>query len=169
MSLPRKIQRLGQYVAGWTLLCWVACQPQDRGKIAFKEEELPEKIDFNFHIRPLLADRCYACHGPDEQTREAGLRLDTEEGAFGPLAESKGYAIVKRSLSQSVAWQRITEQDPKKIMPPPESHLTLSEADKALIKKWIEQGAEWKDHWAFIPPQKMAIPDSFLAKRGNPD
>ena len=168
MLVLKKMWVIGRYTVCLTLLFGIACMSQYSGDEAELERELPDKVDFNFHIRPLLADRCYACHGPDDQTREAGLRLDTEVGAFGQLDESKGHAIVKGSLSRSVAWQRITEPDPEKTMPPPESHLSLSDVDKALIKKWIEQGAEWKDHWAFIPPQKAFLPDSFLVKSGNP-
>ncbi|MFK7925637.1 MAG: c-type cytochrome domain-containing protein, partial [Bacteroidia bacterium] len=68
---------------------------------------LPQKVDFNYHIKPLLSDRCYSCHGPDENKRESGLRLDTEEGAFAALTESKGHAIVGGSLSKSAVYHRI--------------------------------------------------------------
>ncbi len=120
-------------------------------------QKLPEQIDFNFHIRPLLSDRCYSCHGPDENTREAGLRLDQEEAAFAQL-ESGGQAFTKGNLTKSSAWQRIISDDPDFQMPPPSSHLSLSSHDKALIAKWIEQGAKWKRHWAFIPPIQPEVP-----------
>lgn len=117
-------------------------------------EQLPEKVDFNFHIRPLLSDRCYTCHGPDAGAREADLRLDTEEGAFAALTENPGhYALVGGSLKKSEIYHRIYQADPELMMPPPESNLALNEVEKALITRWIDQGAEWKDHWAFIPPQ----------------
>ena len=136
---------------------WVACQPAIPEGISQAYDALPEEIDFNFHIRPLLADRCYACHGPDDNTREAGLRLDLEKEAFARLKESNGYAFVKGSLRKSKAWKRIIDPDPEITMPPPESHLSLSNKEKALIGKWIEQGAEWKTHWAFTPPEKTGI------------
>ncbi|MEL6593614.1 MAG: DUF1549 domain-containing protein, partial [Bacteroidota bacterium] len=117
-------------------------------------QQLPDKVDFNFHVRPLLSDRCYACHGPDEGSREAGLRLDTREGAFAALTESPGhFALVAGDVEQSELYHRIYDQDPERLMPPPESNLVLSDYEKALLSRWIEQGAEWKDHWAFIPPQ----------------
>ncbi|MEL7529956.1 MAG: DUF1553 domain-containing protein [Bacteroidota bacterium] len=126
-------------------------------------DQLPEIVDFNFHIRPLLSDRCYACHGPDAGAREAGLRLDTEAGAFAVLTENPGhYALVGGKLDQSEVYHRIYHKDPELLMPPPESNLVLTEVEKALISRWIEQGAKWKDHWAFIPPQanESSVPRS---------
>ncbi len=122
------------------------------------QASLPEIVDYNYHIKPILSDRCYACHGPDEKTREADLRLDTPEGALQMKLESDNPAIVAGSSSRSEVWHRITSSDPQVMMPPPESHLTLSEYEVALLGKWIDQGAEWKAHWAFIPPQKPQIP-----------
>ncbi len=135
------------------------CQKALPEEVAAAYGELPAQVDFNFHIRPLLSDRCYSCHGPDEGSREAGLRLDIEEEAFAPLQESRGQAFVKGKLAESAAWQRIIADDPAIQMPPPESHLSLSPYEKALIARWIEQGAKWKKHWAFIPPQKPKLPD----------
>ena len=119
----------------------------------------PEKIDFNFHVKPILSDRCFACHGPDANTREGNLRLDTEEGAFAAL-DSLGqqHAIVPGDLKNSSMFQRITSNDPDLMMPPPNSNLTLTDQEIALIAKWIEQGAEWKEHWSLIPPAKPEVP-----------
>ncbi|MBK8505671.1 MAG: DUF1549 domain-containing protein [Saprospiraceae bacterium] len=119
---------------------------------------IPGEVDFNFDIRPILTDRCYPCHGPDEQKREAGLRLDQQSAAFTRLENSGGFAFKKGDLKQSVAWQRIISDDPELMMPPPESNLTLEPHEKAKIAKWIEQGAPWKEHWAFIPPIEPDIP-----------
>ncbi|MEM7659293.1 MAG: DUF1549 domain-containing protein, partial [Bacteroidota bacterium] len=127
--------------------------------------DLPETVDFNFHIRPLLSDRCFHCHGPDEASRSAGLRLDQADAAFGALPESDGHAFVEGNLRKSAAWQRIVSDDPEYQMPPPESHLSLSAREKALIAKWIEQGATWKPHWAFIPPTRPEVPE--IAARGD--
>ena len=121
-------------------------------------QQLPEKIDYNFHIKPILSDRCYACHGPDENAIEAGLRLDTEERAFAALKESEGFAIVKGKPQESELIHRIFSEDEEYLMPPPESELSLSDTEKELLKRWIEQGAEWKQHWAFIPPEKPDLP-----------
>ena len=134
------------------------CHPSLPEEVETAYQQLPETIDFNFHIRPLLSDRCYSCHGPDENSREAELRLDIEETAFAPLPESEGHAFVKRNLNRSIAWQRVISDDPEFQMPPPDSHLSLSAQEKALIAKWIEQGATWKNHWAFTPPIKPTVP-----------
>lgn len=144
----------------YLLAAWMVsgCQSPLPDEVAQAYQELPETVDFNFHIRPLLSDRCYACHGPDENTREAELRLDIEASAFASLAGSGGQAFVKGNLNKSKAWQRIISSDPEVQMPPPESHLSLSNGEKALIAKWIKQGAEWKEHWAFIPPSLPEIP-----------
>ena len=126
-------------------------------EIAFNN--LPESIDFNFHVKPILSDRCYSCHGPDENTRKAGLRLDIEENAFAKLS-SGNYAFVSGNARQSESVYRILNTDPEIQMPPPESHLTLNAEEKAIIIKWIQQGAKWKDHWAFLSPLKPDIPNS---------
>ncbi len=123
------------------------------------EQELPEVVSFNFHIRPILSDRCFKCHGPDEQKREAGLRLDTQEGAFAALGEGKDhFAIVPGKPEKSTLLQRIFSTNPDSVMPSPDAHLELSDFEKKLLKKWIEQGAKWETHWAFIAPQKPDVP-----------
>ncbi len=127
-------------------------------EIALAYEELPEKVDFNFHVRPILSDRCYHCHGPDEQARKASLRLDIEKEAFQALESGNGHAIVAGNARKSQLIHRILSEDPEVVMPTPASKLTLTATEKATIIKWIEQGAEWKEHWAFIPPQKGNIP-----------
>lgn len=114
-------------------------------------EPLPENVDFNFHIRPILVQNCYLCHGPDPSGRKADLRLDTFEGATAALKEG-GYAIVDGKPSSSQLVYRINHEDEDQIMPPPESNYKLTDREKALLEKWIDQGAEWKEHWAFIPP-----------------
>jgi len=117
----------------------------------------PAKVDFNFHIRPLLSDRCFACHGPDAKARKAKLRLDTPEGAYKALAD--GTPIIKpRDPAHSEVIRRITSTDPDEIMPPPESKLSLNQEEIALIHRWIEQGAEYKPHWAFIPVGQIEPP-----------
>jgi len=120
---------------------------------------IPAAIAFNRDIRPLLADRCFACHGPDGNKRISGLRLDRPVQAFGPLPKHpQARALVPGHPEQSVAWQRITSTDPAEMMPPPAYHHLLSAADKTLIKTWIEQGARWEEHWAFVPPVRPEPP-----------
>ena len=136
------------------------CNLDIPNEIVDEMETLPEKIDFNYHVKPILSDRCYACHGPDAKTRKAGLRLDIEEIAFSKL-ESNNQAFSKGDLYGSQSIHRIISDDPEIQMPPPESNLKLSHREKAIIIKWIEQGAEWKEHWAFLPPEKkVASPKS---------
>ncbi|MDW3646724.1 MAG: DUF1553 domain-containing protein [Bacteroidia bacterium] len=122
--------------------------------------QLPDKIDFNFHVKPILSDRCYACHGPDAQKREADLRLDEYESAFASLKSGAGFAIVAGDVDESQLSHRILSTDPEFMMPPPESNLSLTEKEKAIILKWIDQGAEYKDHWAFAKPVKTEIPET---------
>ena len=135
-----------------------SCHPLIPDEIRKVYGDLPDQVDFNFHIKPILADRCYKCHGPDENTREANFRLDLEEEAFAKLKESGGHAFVKGKINRSKAWARMTSYDPEFQMPPPESNLSLSDEEKALITRWIKQGAKWKKHWAFIPPEEPPIP-----------
>ncbi len=140
------------------LILSFGCQPSLPDDVKLAYQELPDKVDFNFHIKPILADRCYKCHGPDDNAREADFRLDIEEKAFAKLKESGGHAFIKGNIAKSVAWKRITSEDQEFHMPPPESNLSLSAKEKALITKWIEQGAVWKEHWAFMPPKIPPVP-----------
>ena len=139
------------------LLCigffFIQCSLVIPEEITQEIESLPDVVDFNYHIKPLLSDRCFKCHGPDENTRKAGLRLDIETLAFSKL-ESGNRAFSKASLYNSESAHRIISADPELQMPPPESNLKLSSREKALILKWIEQGAIWKKHWSFAPPKK---------------
>ncbi len=119
---------------------------------------LPDQVDFNFHIKPILSDRCFACHGPDKNALKADLRLDVPEGALTQKLSSGAHAFVPGNLKRSEAFQRMISDDPALQMPPPEFQRRLSPYEKALLAKWIQQGAEYKPHWAFIPPQQPAVP-----------
>ncbi len=115
-------------------------------------EPLPKHVDFNFHIRPILVQNCYLCHGPDPSSRKADLRLDTYEGATAALKEG-GFAIVPGKPAKSELMFRINHEHEDKIMPPPETNSILTQREKDLLEKWIRQGAEWKPHWSFIQPK----------------
>lgn len=113
-------------------------------------------IDFNRDIRPILSDNCFHCHGPDPETREAGLRLDVQAAI---LEDRGGYAAVvpgKPDASEVIV--RITTDDEFTRMPPPDSekHLTPDQAE--LIRRWIAEGATWADHWAYVPPRRVEPP-----------
>lgn len=123
-------------------------------------------ISFNRDIRPILSENCFACHGFDPKHREGDLRLDTFEGATQDRDGARG--IVPGDLSKSDAWQRIISEDKDEVMPPPKSHKPpLTAKQRETIKAWIEQGAKYEAHWAFIPPQKTADGsiDHFIQKR----
>lgn len=118
-------------------------------------------ISYNFQIRPILSDKCFKCHGPDINKREAHLRLDIADSAYASLTETKGaFAIVPGKPDESELYKRISSADSSYQMPVPESHLgTLTADEIAIIKKWIEQGAKYEPHWAYVPPQKKALPE----------
>jgi hypothetical protein len=117
------------------------------------------KVSYNFDIRPILSDKCFACHGPDANKREAGLRLDDAESAYKSLAENPGaHAIVPGKPELSVAYQLISSTDTTMMMPPASSNLKLTQHEIELIKKWISQGAKYEKHWSFLPPEKTPIP-----------
>jgi len=126
-----------------------------------KEGALPDKISYNFDVRPILSDKCYACHGPDANKRKAELRLDIQDSAYAPLKETKGaFALVPGKPEESEVFKRVSSTDPTYQMPIPESHLgTLTEYEVGVIKKWIKQGAKYEKHWAFITPVKPALPE----------
>ena len=118
-------------------------------------------ISYNRDIRPLMSDKCFSCHGPDVSKVKAGLRLDLPASAFGELEKNKGhYAIVPGQPDKSELMKRIASNDPAIMMPMPESHLTRLTTDEIkLFKKWIEQGAKYEKHWAFVAPVKEKIPE----------
>ncbi len=110
---------------------------------------LPDVVEFNRDIRPILSDNCFFCHGPDKNKREADLRLDTIEGLHG--SEGKRGALVPGKPDDSELFQRIVSLDEDQKMPPTESGKLLSERDILMLKKWIEQGGQFEGHWAFLP------------------
>ncbi|WP_439582932.1 PSD1 and planctomycete cytochrome C domain-containing protein [Dyadobacter bucti] len=123
------------------------------------EEKIPEEVSYNFDIRPILSDKCLACHGPDANKREAGLRLDVAESAFKALQENpKAHALVAGFPERSEAYLRITSPDTALLMPPPASNLKLTQREITLIEKWIKQGAKYEKHWAFTAPKKPKVP-----------
>ena len=149
--------KLALYLSGIGLLG--SCSSKLPSDVSSEYKKLPEHIDFNFDVKPILSDRCFSCHGPDEKARQADLRLDQEEMAFGVLPSGAERAFVAKKPGSSLAIQRILSEDPEFMMPPPDSKLNLTPKEKAVLVKWVEEGAEWKDHWSFSPPQKAALPD----------
>jgi hypothetical protein len=119
-------------------------------------EPLPQVVEFNRDIRPILSDNCYACHGPDKARRKADLRLDTEEGAFADLGDHR--ALVPGDPGKSELLRRISSDDEQESMPPKKAGRPLTERQIALVRRWIEQGAKWQKHWSLLPPTKAAPP-----------
>jgi len=119
---------------------------------------LNAQVDFNRHVRPILAEHCLQCHGPDAEKRSADLRLDVE-------AEAKKSAIIAGSVADSELLHRIQSTDPETVMPPPANGKVLTEAQKEILRQWIQEGAKYSNHWAFQPieasePLLKALPDS---------
>ena len=122
---------------------------------------LPDVVSYNFQIRPVLSDKCFKCHGPDANKREAGLRLDIADSAYAPLKETKGaFAIVPGKPEASELYKRVSSEDTAFMMPPIDAHLgVLTKYEVSLFEKWIRQGARYETHWAFTAPKKSALPD----------
>ncbi len=117
-----------------------------------------KQIFFGRDIRPILSDRCFICHGADEKRRTSGLRLDSFESATE--AREDGFAIVPGNPGGSLLWSRIRSSDADEVMPPPDSNKrALNDEERELIRRWIEQGASFEPHWAFVPPQEPPLPE----------
>ena len=115
-------------------------------------------MDYNWDVRPILSDNCFRCHGPDEKSRQAGLRLDTAEGAYAALRRPGTFAIVPGKPAESQMIFRITHANAAVRMPPQITNKVLSPQQIEILRAWIAQGAEYKPHWAFLAPQKAAVP-----------
>ena len=119
------------------------------------------KVNFSRDILPILSDRCFYCHGPDEKHRKAGLRLDVESAA--KAVGKNGAAIVPGAPEKSLLVQRILSKDPDELMPPPQAHKDLTPAQTGTLQRWIAEGAAWGKHWAFAPLERPAV-----TQAGNP-
>lgn len=140
----------------------------EREEDAYANIRMPDVVDYNFHIKPILSDNCYTCHGPDAGQRKAGLRLDIEKNAFSELSESPGkHALVAGRPMVSMAYKRIISEDANEVMPPADSQLKLKPHEKELIRKWIKQGAKFEKHWAYIQPKKSDLPKVESKDWGN--
>ncbi|MGH9160265.1 MAG: PSD1 and planctomycete cytochrome C domain-containing protein [Vicinamibacteraceae bacterium] len=136
------------------VLAATACGP--------RQSDLPETVEFNRHIRPILSDRCFSCHGPDSGSREAQLRLDVREIA---TAKREGYerpAIVPGKPGRSELVRRLAHADADQRMPPPNTRRPLDSRQIALLERWIEQGAAWEPHWSYAPPKPRTPPETTL-------
>ena len=114
------------------------------------------KLSYNDHIQPILAENCFACHGPDSASRKAKLRLDRAE--FATAKRDDLPAITAGKPKESALVERIKSKDPEEVMPPPDSHKTLKPAEIALLERWIAEGAEYQEHWSLIAPVRPPVP-----------
>src|SRR6266702_6844776 len=133
-----------------------ACSLATAFAASAKRQSVNEPVDFSSQIRPLISSKCFSCHGPDESSRKAKLRLDLRDEA---IKDHKGTrAIVPGDAANSEMVRRITTTDPDDIMPPPKTGRTLSAVEIDLLKRWIQQGAPYSPHWAFVKPEHAALP-----------
>jgi hypothetical protein len=140
-------------------VAFVACTRMDLpDDVAEAYAALPDEIDFNRDVKRILSDKCFTCHGPDARKQKADLRLDIASFAYEKTTESGRKAIRPGDASASEVAHRILSTDPEYRMPTPESHLVLTAQEKAILIKWMEQGAEYKPHWAFVVPQDPDVP-----------
>ena len=139
------------------LLAASGCKQQLPLEVQTAYDQIAGEVDFNFQVKPILSDKCFACHGPDLQSLKADLRLDLRENAL-EIKESGEVPIVPGNAARSHLVQRLLTDDPELKMPPPESHLTLTDSETATLIKWIDQGAEYQPHWSFIKPEKIEKP-----------
>src|SRR4029453_18557064 len=122
-------------------------------------------VEFVRDVQPVLSEKCYHCHGPDEAARKAKLRLDVREEA---LKEREGVrAIVPGKVEESELWLRINSKDADEVMPPPKEHHTLTAAEVDIFRRWIADGAPYAKHWAFVTPRSAAVPASKDAANRN--
>ncbi len=136
----------------------IGCKTSLPEYVAVAYDELPETVQFSIHVKPILSDKCFLCHGPDEDARKAGLRFDTEDGLY-EKSSNGNFAFFHGNVRKSEAIERILSDDPDFIMPPSDVHLSLTPREKSILVKWVEQGAKWSKHWAFIIPKKSVVPE----------
>ncbi len=146
-------------VATVAMVVLAACTSEGTGTRQLASSEgIPDRPDYNWDVRPILSQNCFSCHGNSQQ--KAGLRLDIDKAAYGRLPDNNNKrAIVRGNPDASEMIRRIISADPEERMPLASTHKILSKRDIAILTRWIEQGAEYKQHWAYIPP-KVVRPDS---------
>jgi hypothetical protein len=155
--MPVPLNRFGRFLIAIGILAVSLPTLAQNGGTRGPSKATEPAISFSRQIRPLLSENCFTCHGPDDKTRKAKLRLDTKAGAFAKLRGGR-FAIVPGKISASELVSRVCSQDPEEQMPPPKSGKKLTPQQQDLLRRWIDQGAPWAEHWAFVPPVKPALP-----------
>ncbi|MDB5298224.1 MAG: Protein of unknown function (DUF1553)/Protein of unknown function (DUF1549)/Planctomycete, partial [Phycisphaerales bacterium] len=150
-------QALRSVVVASALALGAARSTTARAEVVPGEPPVPARVEFNRDVRPILSESCYACHGFDKAKRKADLRLDTRDGLLAKL--DAGPAVAPGKPADSQVYARVVSDDPEEMMPPPAAKKPpLTARQKAVLKKWIEQGAAWEDHWAYAPVRRPAVP-----------
>lgn len=164
MELPRRLRPLLPPVLAVAVLFALAPFASFRwsepgaDESAAASPDLPDVLTFNDHVRPILVDNCFPCHGSDPGSREAELRLDDPEHAFAPRANGLP-VIVAGDPDASAVVRRISSVDPKEMMPPPDSRRELDPEEIEIVRRWIAEGAQYQPHWAFMTPKRPSLPD----------
>ena len=127
------------------------------GQVAAQETLGRPKVDYNRQIRPILSDKCYRCHGPDAAERKGGFRLDQRDSPL-KAADSGKHPIIPGDLEASELLQRIYSDDPDLQMPPPSLDKKVTAEERKLLRIWIASGADFQEHWSFVPPRQPALP-----------
>ncbi|QEH37009.1 Planctomycete cytochrome C [Aquisphaera giovannonii] len=163
-TLPRPPGARTLARSGWVVACLAAALPgfvAETPCLAGAEPDAkprePQAIRFNRDVRPILSDRCFQCHGPDASQRKGNLRLDGRQAATAPAASGEA-AIVPGKPDESELIRRITTHEAEDVMPPAKVGKPITPSEARILRTWIEQGAQYEGHWAFIPPERPAVP-----------
>ena len=144
------------------LLSYAACLLAIAGCTEQSDDAgVPENVNYNWHVRPILSENCFQCHGPDEEALEAGLRLDRPDLAMQRLeGPRERYAIVPGDPDSSELVWRINTSSADDQMPPASTHKTLTEREKQILRQWITDGAEYQRHWAYVAPESVTVSET---------
>ena len=158
--VPLFITLAFKYVSSKPAIDDISISSQTDGIVKTTSKIELTEVDFNFDVKPILSDKCYTCHGPDDKARKANLRLDIESGFYKSLEDNPNhYVINKNSPEKSEILNRINSENASYVMPPPESNLKLSVREKEVLKKWVDQGGNWEPHWAYTKPKLPNVPE----------
>ena len=167
MQRPGSSRRMHWAIFGAAVLLLNVVELTSRAQQAPAVAAPVRVVDYNWDVRPILSEYCFRCHGPDEKARRANLRLDQADSAYAALAgRVERHAVIPGKPDESEMIRRVTHQTPALRMPPSVTNKVLSAEQIETLRQWIAQGAQYKPHWAYIPPAKPAVPQVKPASRG---
>ncbi len=166
MKVVHRLTQTTLWLASGSIICFAALAPPTlhrvtKTKSALSKPKADDRIDYNRDIRPILSNKCLACHGQDPKAVQAGLKLNVRDSATSKLSDGK-IAIVAGHPEKSALIARVESKDPDMMMPPSGSNKTITDEDRATLKRWIAEGAEYKEHWAFVEPHRAQVPQVTL-------